>query len=545
MRPAANGKGGLRPSLRFFGIGLLIVVATACGGGKNSSHSGSGATVTVSGVALYEDRIFDETGFTGTIGLPVRNVTVQVVRSSDDTVLDEGITAEDGTYTLSFTNTGPSGVYVSVLARDANGRVVIRDNKGAVYSADTVELGDSATDHLDVQTTIPVNNGGGIFNMLDVFQSGAEFVKTLTGEAPPLLTAVWSSGSCDGTFFVPILNSIHVLGGCGGDTDEYDDVVLLHEYGHFLASVYSRDDSPGGTHYLDDSGQDIRVAFSEGWGNFFPAAVRNDPVYMDTIGSVAAFSFNIEDLSSVFQDLSFLPVTSVYTTNEISVAAALWDVLDTSPQEPLLSGMDSVSEGMAPIWDVFSQFLPCDTCSISNVSFEDFWDGWFQLGHGQTAGMNQIAADREMALSPDGFEGDDDLVSATVIPTDGSAQVHTLYPFGDSDLMKFSGSAGTAYTVETLDLTNGADTLLEVLDSGGTALVSNDNGSGKIYSPSCGVNLITQLSSCPPNDPLALSSRIDFTPSIGGTYYIRVSRSPDAPPSAGEYGGYKVRVVVP
>ena len=544
-----NRHSGLHPAFRVILTVVLISLTTACGHNHHSStQSGTGIPVTVSGVVLYEDRIFDETGFTGTIGLPVRHAVVQVVRSSDQSVLAEGSTGTDGTYSLTFTNTGPSGVYVSVLARDSDNRVAVKDDKGALYSAVTPDLDDTASDLLDVPMTVPVNIGGGIFNMLDVFLDGAEFVQALTGEAPPVVTAVWYPGSCDGTYYFPINNSIHVYGGgaiCGGDTDEYDDVVLLHEYGHFLAENYSRDDSPGGDHFLEDSGQDIRVSFSEGWGDFFPTAVRNNPLYVDTIGTVAAFSFSLEDLSSVFQDLSFLPVTAVYTTNEISVAAALWDIFDSSPQEVLSSGLDSVSAGMEPIWDVFSQYLPCVSCSITSVSFEDFWDGWFIRGHGLAAGMDVIAADREMALTADAFEGDDDLLSATAIGTDGTAQTHSLYPLDDADYLKFETNAGTAYTIETLDLTNGADTVIDLLKPDGSTILNNDNFDGKTYSLGCGVNPFTQQSNCPPNDPLTLSSKILFTPSIGGTYYVRVSRSPAAAHSAGEYGGYKVRISVP
>ncbi|MBI3611232.1 MAG: hypothetical protein HY204_11115 [Nitrospirae bacterium] len=76
-------------------------------------------------------------------------------------------------------------------------------------------------------------------------------------------------------------------------------------------------------------------------------------------------------------------------------------------------------------------------------------------------------------------------------------------------------------------------------------LVTNDNINGVTYSSICGVNPIAQVSNCPPNDATTLSSKIVFTPSTSGTYYVRVRRSPSAPPSAGVYGGYQIRVTSP
>ena len=166
-------------------------------------------------------------------------------------------------------------------------------------------------------------------------------------------------------------------GGCDGDSDEYDDTVLLHEYGHFIAGQFSRDDSPGGVHFLDDTSQDIRLAWSEGWGTFFPAAVRDDPLYVDTVGNVANIAFEIENLSSPLTDLEDLSSIAVFTTHEISVASVLWDLLDTSPEEVLTDGLDTVSSGMDPIWDVTVNYLPCISCGITAVSFEDFWSLFF------------------------------------------------------------------------------------------------------------------------------------------------------------------------
>jgi len=66
--------------------------------------------------------------------------------------------------------------------------------------------------------------------------------------------------------------------------------VLLHEMGHYVAQNYSRDDSPGGSHFL---GQKLPPAFawSEGWASFFGALIASEwageprPYYWDIQGS--------------------------------------------------------------------------------------------------------------------------------------------------------------------------------------------------------------------------------------------------------------------
>src|SRR4029077_19806398 len=60
-----------------------------------------------------------------------------------------------------------------------------------------------------------------------------------------------------------------------------DDFIILHEYGHYLAFHFSRDDSPGGDH-SGNQRLDPRLAFSEGWASYFACAVLDDPRSLDT-----------------------------------------------------------------------------------------------------------------------------------------------------------------------------------------------------------------------------------------------------------------------
>ena len=61
-----------------------------------------------------------------------------------------------------------------------------------------------------------------------------------------------------------------VLGEEDVDTDEYDRDILAHEWAHYFEDRVARTDSIAGGHSPADL-LDLRVAFSEGWGNSFAA----------------------------------------------------------------------------------------------------------------------------------------------------------------------------------------------------------------------------------------------------------------------------------
>ena len=83
-----------------------------------------------------------------------------------------------------------------------------------------------------------------------------------------------------------------ILGDAEVDTDEYDESVIVHEWGHYFQSILSRDDSVGGNHGSGDL-LDMRVAFSEGWANAYSGLATARDAYIDTSGSQQAGGFGI------------------------------------------------------------------------------------------------------------------------------------------------------------------------------------------------------------------------------------------------------------
>ena len=80
---------------------------------------------------------------------------------------------------------------------------------------------------------------------------------------------------------------IALLADLTEDTDEFDQHVIAHEFGHYIEYNFSRADNIGGSHGLGDK-LDPRVAFGEGFGYAFAAIVLNDPVARDTSSTTAA-----------------------------------------------------------------------------------------------------------------------------------------------------------------------------------------------------------------------------------------------------------------
>jgi hypothetical protein len=144
------------------------------------------------------------------------------------------------------------------------------------------------------------------------------------------------------TYFNYTNNTAFVLGDRNTDSDEFDDSVIVHEYGHLIAARFSRDDSPGASHGLGDM-LDPRVAWSEGWANFFSCAVRNDAIFRDSIGpnGVGILRYDLEDNIPSSDRPGYW--------SEASVDTLLWDLYDDHAD-----AADDVQFPMSAIWTAFT-----------------------------------------------------------------------------------------------------------------------------------------------------------------------------------------------
>ncbi len=550
--------------IREYALPAILLLLTACSGGSgggDSSKSVNMQSVQISGRIQFEDKEYGAFGFNGNTAFkPVRYAVVDLVDAYDSTVATT-VSDESGQYTLAGSG---ANLRLRVLAQTgaASGAVItIHDHEGNIYAI-TAEL------ELDpVQVDIDISAGNdvaGAFNVLDAFTSSTEFVNQFTNTPLPELNAFWKVRSSQyGTYYCssnyrsgscPQGKGIYVLGGRsgGGDSDHYDDDVLFHEYAHYIEGLVGAQDSPGGVHYLTENDQDLRLTWSEGLGGFFPAAVKTwmtqhrpellstaaglPPTYfIDTYGSTAGISIDMADPATMFcpwgQDCF------VYSSSEVAVVKILIGLMNEF--------------GMRAIWDIYANYMAKGT--VLPATLETFWDGWMAQrapGSEELAALEAVFNERLVFYQQDRFEIDNSAGmyrKLSICDTDAcDNEKHYLYYdnfSSDKDLVAFDAVYGSHYLIETIELSNGADTYIRIVDAAGNQVfdiygqkMANDNRPGTVY---CGV----YDDPCRiHNDSSMLSSELSFTPKYSGTYYVEVTTSPNKAAAAGRYGAYSLQI---
>ena len=313
-------------------------------------------------------------------------------------------------------------------------------------------------------------------------------------------------------------------------------------------------DSPGGVHYLTENDQDLRLTWSEGLGGFFPAAVKTwlaqnrpellsiaedlPPTYfVDTYGSTAGISIDMADPNPLFcpwgQDCY------VYSSSEVAVVKILIGLMNQF--------------GMQAVWDTYANYMAKG--AVLPATLETFWDGWLSQrapGSEELSVLQTIFNERQVFYQQDSFEMDNSLgvfrklsVCENADSTCG-AETHYLYhdiASGDKDLIAFDADTGRNYFIETVGLSNGADTFIRILDASGN-LVFDINGQAMVNDNRPGTEYCGRYDNpCRiHNDDEMLSSELSFTPKTTGTYYVEVTSSSQRPAAAGRYGTYSLQI---
>jgi len=476
------------------------------------------AQVTVTGKVLYEDRPYTKSGFGASVNRPVRQAKIDLLNSAGNTILATGFTDEIGTYSLTFA--GPDqDVKIRVYAQRGTGKInaVVKNLGNAIYTVTSPTAVNTTTSPFADLVITQSGGSGGPFNIFDCAVKHFQYLASLQAlpDTPPLMDIRWPVSPPDGTLFDG--SQIHLVVD-PPDTDEYDDDIIFHEMGHWTAFHYSKDDSPGGQHVLQQPA-DPRLAWSEGWGHYWSAVVRQWSNVNVHVGEYSAPQIQV-DLLSAFTpnwfdiELPSFSSTSIEVTNEVAVAAVLWDLVDTN-NEP---AFDTLS-GLEPdIWKAVSVRMPI----MSNITLEDFHAalmmdrGDLRLAVSGDPSTPGIFKDRLIRYYQDPSEANDNPAGAPTLTT--TLTLRTSYPAGDQDWFTVDAVPGTL-SVETLNLRNGSDTVLQLWDAtGSTMLQSNDNRAV--------------------NDP---SSKITRSVGAATTFKVHVAQANPGNPIL-EYGTYDILV---
>ncbi len=190
-------------------------------------------------------------------------------------------------------------------------------------------------------------------------------------------------------------SNLYILGDANGDTDEYDDHVIAHEWGHYYEDKFSRTDSLGGSHG-DGDHLDIRVAFGEGFGNAISAISLRDPIYFDIAGLAQASGWSMDVEQGAGNNRGWF--------SEVSVQHILYDLYDDHDD-----GDDNLSLGFAPMHHIFvgkQKHTPSFTSLFSFIHA-------LKSEHNQSAfNIDQIVAKEGIAEIKDNDGRDRSILSA-------------------------------------------------------------------------------------------------------------------------------------
>lgn len=366
-----------------------ITLLAGCGGGGTSTSTSlddttnTGTTdpseenttteiktgITISGNVTYDRVPVNSDG----IGLDYDNITQEKVKNAivdlvnaSNTTIDSTTTDSNGYYAFNDVATSTNvkiRVYAKMLKTGAPAwdvKVVDNTNSDSIYVMEgaystsgttnsTRDLnapsGWGASSYTSTRTAAP-------FAILDDVYYAMQRVLSADAQAAfPELQVNWSvknvsvsgdttQGQISTSHYTN--SNLYILGDADSDTDEYDNHVITHEWGHYYEDKFSRSDSIGGSHGSDEL-LDIRVAFSEGWGNAFSAMALDDPLYYDTQDSQqsSGFNFNVEKETH----------SNAGWYSESSIQRILYDLYDAHNDS---NGNDNVSLGFTPIHDVFT-----------------------------------------------------------------------------------------------------------------------------------------------------------------------------------------------
>jgi hypothetical protein len=256
--------------------------------------------------------------------LPARRILVQAIDVSSGRSVAQALTDDLGRYTLQV----PAGRSVKVRAlaisrvsaaapdgtapdhcNGASWDIEVVDNTrskagyaledGTVYSA----AGSAGTTHapLTFRSGAYTNRAAAPFALLDTMLKEVEMLcEAYPSVSLPLLYVNWSAGNVNvsgdlaagqiGTSFYQNnsgQSELYLLGRADVDTDEYDEHVVAHEFGHFVDDRVYRSDIHAGAHVIGSNYGDTldpTCAFGEGFASAMAAFALNDPVYVDTTG---------------------------------------------------------------------------------------------------------------------------------------------------------------------------------------------------------------------------------------------------------------------
>lgn len=254
------------------------------------------------------------------------------------------------------------GLDVFVKIFTDNSVVWVSSTGGSVYWGQTSVDSNVPDGMHNMGSWIITGDNRGAAGIFDTIIIGYDYAHSL-GYDHAEVQAKWRSG---GTYTELDGLTMDFIAG-----DEWDEDVILHEYGHSVQhSIYGEwIPNTGGPHTWNQH-TNSNMAFSEGWPTFWGVAANFEMGYGDTLYPQDTWYRDHVD-QIINHDLETDPHAPGDDV-EGAIACLLWDIYDFHSD-----GRDSLGATMIPIWDVFRNYL---TGGHHVYDIHEFWDGWLARG---------------------------------------------------------------------------------------------------------------------------------------------------------------------
>jgi len=370
---------------------------------------------TVSGRVLRTEVRINSAGAVTTTGEPVANAVIEM--REEDTLFDDSygtmLTRSDGSYSFSFCD--DDGVFDDELELYVRLRAELRDGSFSVVEIvdsswidETYEFDSGIIESEGGKYTINFNldmTKSAIFNIADAVWMAWRFWNVSGGDSDGSkyfdhsAEVHWEPGyGDDGSYYQPTWSEITIADDAS-DPDEWDDSVIMHEWGHMADDYHGCDDNPGGEHSVDQL-IDPELAWGEGYPDYWQSAVRransytDAQFYMDRNGMGTINQVNLETFDSTRMD------SQLTGNHEFAVAAMLWDLTDTNNDgrvrggNPATGPWDTVSNDHRQIQRVYTG----ETFESNGDIFDDTCTAFVYLLSWAAMGLPTDAATAEAVV---------------------------------------------------------------------------------------------------------------------------------------------------
>ena len=316
----------------------------------------------VSGAITWEDRAVSPGMLADPVAKPARGVMVTVVEDATDVVLATVSAADDGTYVAHYTGSTAVRVVAYSRSRAEVRPARVRDTGGYLHAVGSTPFAAGAQADVDILVSA-ASTAGGAWNALDNAVTAMDWLRAHGVPAISPVYLYWQKTTASGSYYQGASNELHLDGD-----DGFDDVVALHELGHYMQDEYSDSENPGGAH--DGSPADPRLAWGEGGATWFAIAVREVPYYIDW-STGGGWSVELEDRVHK----ASLASAMSQNVSEWMVAEVMWDMIDNATGDA-----DTVDGSAARVWDVMVGYIKSPARvdrGRAGLDLVEFLDGWF------------------------------------------------------------------------------------------------------------------------------------------------------------------------